>query len=288
VVNGGNCLWGDVNWVHYVHAAFRPVTSGGAARRLKTALAHRRFLSREREAIRRARLVVANSERTRRDVVERLGVDPARVHTVYYGIDPDRFGPITPGARAGARAALGWPDDRPAVVFIGALGDRRKGFDTLYRAWAGLCADPSWDADLVVVGAGAELPTWRARAEAEGLAGRFRFLGFTGEVPRVLAASDAMVHPVRYEAYGLGVHEALCRGLPALVSASAGVAERYPEGLRDLLLPDPEDAEDLAERLRRWRADLEGYRGRVAELSAVLRSYTWDDMAAAIVRLVEG
>src|SRR4051812_46729055 len=24
VVNGGNCAWGDVNWVHYVHAAWRP------------------------------------------------------------------------------------------------------------------------------------------------------------------------------------------------------------------------------------------------------------------------
>ena len=37
-----------------------------------------------------------------------------------------------------------------------------------------------------------------------------------------------MVHPARYEAYGLGVHEAICRGLPAIVSAGAGIAELYP------------------------------------------------------------
>src|SRR5215213_7009279 len=24
IVNGGNCRWGDVNWVHYVHAAYCP------------------------------------------------------------------------------------------------------------------------------------------------------------------------------------------------------------------------------------------------------------------------
>src|SRR5688572_23077842 len=29
VVNGGNCLAGPVNWVHYVHAAYRPARTGG-------------------------------------------------------------------------------------------------------------------------------------------------------------------------------------------------------------------------------------------------------------------
>jgi len=30
IVNGGNCAWGDVNWVHYVHAAWTPRPAGGA------------------------------------------------------------------------------------------------------------------------------------------------------------------------------------------------------------------------------------------------------------------
>ena len=54
-------------------------------------------------------------------------------------------------------------------------------------------------------------------------------------MPTVFAACDLLIHPARYEAYGLAVHEALCRGLPALVSATAGVAERYPEDLGQLL-----------------------------------------------------
>ena len=37
-----------------------------------------------------------------------------------------------------------------------------------------------------------------------------------------------LVSAPRHEAYGLNVQEAHCRGLPDLVSASAGVAERYP------------------------------------------------------------
>ena len=117
------------------------------------------------------------------------------------------------------------------VAFVGALGDRRKGFDRLFDAWQQLCRDPAWDADLVVAGHGGELTQWRRLAASSGLDGRIRFLGFRDDVSTVLAAADVLVHPARYEAYGLGVHEAICRGLPAIVSAAAGVAELYPAGL---------------------------------------------------------
>jgi glycosyltransferase involved in cell wall biosynthesis len=94
-----------------------------------------------------------------------------------------------------------------------------------------------------------------------------------------------LVSPTRYEPYGLNVHEALCCGLPALVSASAGVAERYPAALGEWLLPDPDDAADLAARLRAWRSDPQAYRARVAPLSEVLRARSWSQCAAEIVAL---
>jgi glycosyltransferase involved in cell wall biosynthesis len=283
VVNGANCDWRDVNWVHYVHSAYRRRTAAGWARRLKTRLVHPRSCAAERAILPASRVVVCNSHVTARDVVERVGVPAERVRVVYYGIDPDRFAPVTGEEKRAARAALGWAD-RPWVVFVGAMGDARKGFDTLYAAWRTLCGDGRWDANLAVVGRGAELPAWRERARADGLADRVHFLGFRPDVDRVLAAADAMAQPARYEAYGQGVHEALCRGLPVLVSAAAGVAERYPPELADLLLPDPDDAAALAGRLRAWRRDLEEWPGRIAELSAALRAYTWDDMAADFVR----
>ena len=103
-------------------------------------------------------------------------------------------------------------------------------------------------------------------------------------MPTVFAGCDLLIHPARYEAYGLAVHEALCRGLPALVSAKAGVAERYPEDLGQLLLQDPENVNELIERLSAWRDD-EGLTERVAEFAARLRSRTWDHMAREIVEL---
>jgi glycosyltransferase involved in cell wall biosynthesis len=99
--------------------------------------------------------------------------------------------------------------------------------------------------------------------------------------------ADCLVAPTRYEAYGLGVHEALCCGLPALVSATAGVAERYPPDLSDLLLPNPEDAADLAARLSHWRKTPDEYSKLVNSFSEQLRSYTWDDMAQSILEKME-
>jgi glycosyltransferase involved in cell wall biosynthesis len=91
----------------------------------------------------------------------------------------------------------------------------------------------------------------------------------------------------RYEAYGLGVHEALCRGLPALVAATAGVAERYPSSLQALLLDDVESAGDVAGALQRWRADAARLRTDVAAFSEALRARGWDDMARDIVALAD-
>jgi glycosyltransferase involved in cell wall biosynthesis len=287
IVSGGNCPAGDVTWLHYVHAAYAPVTMADPLTRLKDRWRHVRDLGQERRALRHARLVLCNSRRTQTDVVERINVPASRTRVVYYGIDARRFSPISADERAAERQRLGWAQDRPVAVFIGALSDRRKGFDTLFDAWRTLCRDPAWDGDLAVVGTGAELPAWRARAATARLQDRIHFLGYRHDVDHILAACDVLVHPARYEAYGLGVHEALCRGLPAMVSRSAGVAEQYPSELAALLLEDPDSARELADRLQAWRSHLERLKAQVAPFSAMLRARTWDDMAREIVRLVE-
>jgi glycosyltransferase involved in cell wall biosynthesis len=278
IVNGGNCQVGDVNWVHYVHAAYRASGSTSLLRRAQYALTHRLNLEQERSALREARTIIVNSERTRRDLTEKLGIDDTLIRTVYYGIDAERFSPPSEERRRRLREQLGFPD-RPQVAFVGALGDRRKGFDTLFAAWSSLCRDPAWEADLVVVGRGAEAPLWQKRARTEGIQERIRFLGFRSDVQDVLAACDVLVAPTRYEAYGLGVQEALCTGLPALVSASAGVAERYPSTLAELLLDDPDDVGALEASLRNWRRHHERLLEVARGLSLQLRQRTWQVMA---------
>jgi len=287
VVNGGNCPWPDINWVHAVHAAW-PVCDDGApwwsrsrARRLKDIA-----VARERKALRSAAVVVANSETTRRTVIEQVGVPSGRARTVYLGSNPD-WGVPDARERAEARAWLDLPPQAPVVVFVGALGnDINKGFDLLWRAWSDLARAGSWDAQLVVAGGGWRASRWQQEAGRTVSGGQVRFLGFTPKVRQVLAAGDLLVSPVRYEAYGLNVHEALCRGLAVMVTGTAGVAERFDGAMSPSLLPRGATPEQIAQRLREWRADVDGWRARAAPTAARLRARTWEEMAEEFVAAV--
>lgn len=280
VANGGNCLMADVNWVHYVHAAYRPKAST-FVRHVKRTIDHQLASRAESEALSNARLVIVNSNATRRVLSEKLRLDESKMKTIYYGMDPHTFHPVTPEEKAALRRRLGW-DARPRVMFVGALGDHRKGFDVVTDAWIELCQRPQWNSVLTVVGRGAELERWKEKLLQGGCSDRAEFLGFRDDVPDLLRASDCLVSPTRYEAYGLGVHEAICCGLPAFVSATAGVAERYPDSLQELLLMDPNDSQKLVQKLEQWHSNRDEWSQRMLPFSNELRNRSWEQMSADI------
>jgi glycosyltransferase involved in cell wall biosynthesis len=287
VVNGGNCRWGDVNWLHHLNVLDLPRTGGGPFRRVHRRLGYEMFVREDRAALQMARLIITTCERNKADLTNWLGIPAERIHTVYYGTDPVSFHPPRDDEREALRAKFGWQGDRPVLAFVGALGDLRKGFDTLLNAWAELCRDPEWDARLAVVGSGPALEGWKRHAVELGVGSRVEFLGFRRDVPEIMRAADAHVLPSRYEGYSLVTQEALCSGIPAFVTRTAGIAERYPAELQDLLISDPEDAPDLARRLRRWREERDACASKVAAFSERLRLYTWADMAERFVGVVE-
>ena len=170
---------------------------------------------------------------------------------------------------------------------LGALGNRRKGFDTLFDAWTRLHEAGNWDARLIVIGSGAELSTWQDQVTRRGMKD-VDFLGHRSDVPDLLRRCDALVAPTRYEAYGLGIAEAVCTGLTTIVSRDAGVAELCPPdaGAR-LLLDDPNDVNELVNRLRAWQADPEGYRSAANQWACALRLRTWSVMAEKIVQVIQ-
>jgi glycosyltransferase involved in cell wall biosynthesis len=288
IVNGGNCNWPDINWVHCVHHAWHQKSGGGPAWfKLKQSFSHWLSCRNERSALSKTRLIIANSAQTRCDLIDYLGIEPDRIHVVYPGVDP-QLCVSTATRRAVARGWLGKDEHQPLVCFVGALGyDSNKGFDTLFAAWQKLRTMADWDADLVVAGGGRAVNLWQRKIRAAGLEQRIRLLGFTNRVADVLAAVDLLVSPVRYESYGLNVQEAISCGVPAMVSESAGVAERYPADLRELLVRNPEDVDGLARKLLRWRPEMDRWKDRVRSFANTLRSYTLDDMARQIVSIVE-
>jgi glycosyltransferase involved in cell wall biosynthesis len=284
VVNGGNCPWPDINWVHMVHA-FWPRYDSAAPPwfRAKTHIDKQKARRDELIAFERTKIVIANSDLTRRELVK-LGVDPRKIRTIYLGSEPD-WVPPSPEDCQRARASFHLPPDAAIVGFAGGLGyDRRKGFDTMLAAWEQASLP---DAVLVAAGAGRGFAFWRREVERLGLKGRVRLLGFTNRAGDLYDASDLFVSPVRYEPFGLNVLEALCRGVPTIVSKSAGAAEVYPSELSRYLVENAENSQSLARMLIDWNQQRESARSEFADLGANLRSYTMRSMAEKIIGVAE-
>jgi glycosyltransferase involved in cell wall biosynthesis len=286
VVNGGNCIWPDINWFHYVHHAWHPAQHQAplwfqGKEALNRGLSQRQ----ERSAAKCARLIISNSKRTSRDLTDYLGADPQKIHTVYLGAESE-WKPVSMEERNASRESLAISSERPVAVFVGSLSfDLRKGFDVLLKAWKKLCAEPNWDVDLLVAGSGNAFEMCREQVSSFGLDNRIRMLGFTNQVQDLLAAADLLISPVRYEAYGLNVQEAICRGIPSIVSAEAGIAERYGPEISTLLLADPEDVDGLAKTLWRWRSDMDCLKARFERLGTELRAYGWREMSSRITSI---
>jgi glycosyltransferase involved in cell wall biosynthesis len=171
-------------------------------------------------------------------------------------------------------------------MFVGALSyDYNKGLDTLLSAWRELRGNHGWDAHLLVAGGGNAVDRWTRCCSNWGLSDQVRILGFTNRVTEYLSAADLLISPVRYEPYGLNVQEALTLGIPAMVSKSAGVAERYPSELSDMLIEDPDDVGALVNQLLSWRSQIAQWKTRIAPLTSELLRYSWSDMAERIIEL---
>jgi glycosyltransferase involved in cell wall biosynthesis len=287
IVNGGNCSWPDINWVHIVHNACECRDDDAPWWfRLRNRMALQMDRRQERKVLQNSRLLLANSEKTRRDLIELVAIDPERVKVVYLGVDTAEFAPVTAAEGAAARQRLQLGADDTVLAFVGALGyDHRKGFDTLLDA---LCVlrDRHFHARVLAAGGG-KLAYWQSRIDRRGLTDHVRLLGHVENITSLLAAADLLVSPTHFDSYGLAIHEALCRGVPAIVTRTAGIAERFPPELGELLLNNPNDGTELALRIETWRRRAPVFAAAAQHFGAQLRSWTWDDMAARMVECSE-
>jgi glycosyltransferase involved in cell wall biosynthesis len=190
-------------------------------------------------SVRRARHVIAVSEFTRGDLIDRYGLDPSRVTAVRNGVAA-RFRP-DPEAAALAREQFGL--ERPFVLFVGALQPRKNAV-LLLDAFARLRDHP--ELDLVLAGGDrGGLAAVRERAQRLGLGPRMRLLGHVPEaaLPGLYGAAELLAFPSLYEGFGLPALEAMACGTPVCASSTTGLGEAVGDSG---LTFDPSSVEELA------------------------------------------
>ena len=236
----------------------------------KGALKHRLALRIEERALSPGayRVVVANSQMVRRDVMDRYGVPDEALRVVYNGVDTARFDAQlreTDGRRL--RRELGLPDAAVVVLFLGT-GYGRKGLPLLLEAFPALLRERP-EARLVVVGRDSARWRYERMALKLGLGDRAIFMGERGDPETCYAAADLYVLPTRYDPFANTTLEALASGLPVITSNRNGGAEVLTRSSGSVL-ESLEDRDLLSAELLAWTepSRLEGARGearRVAE-----------------------
>lgn len=161
-----------------------------------------------------------------REYYRSMGVAADRIHKVPYAVDNDRFKQatsISANQREDVRRGLGIMDDRPVILYLSKL-QKRKHPEFLIEAAARLRAKGQTP-HILFVGTGEMEPELRSRV-AELHLPDVHFAGFRNqsELPQIYAAADIFVLPAEQEPFGLVVNEALCAGLPAVVTDEVGAA----------------------------------------------------------------
>jgi len=223
----------------------------------------------------RADAIIAVSEATRRDVIERLRIPAERVRVVSEAVDP-AFASVDAADRDAARARIGVSGRY--VIYVGQF-DPRKNMDALFGAFARAAARDS-TLRLVVVGTLGKLASFlRAALERSHLDPAKVVI--TGNVDdRALAAlyagAECLLHPAHFEGFGLTALESLACGTPVVAYRAGAVAEVVGDaGL--LVEPGPDT---LGEALVRFLEDPALAAALRAKAGPRAAAFSWDRAAA--------
>ena len=229
--------------------------------------------------LRQSRLVVADSESTRRDIMQHYGLPPEKVRVIHPGYDPRMY---FPNGFNSSTARI----EEPYLLYVGNLLPHKNLLRLLDAVAILRRRRPC---RLIIRGDGrpAYVRAVRQRIEALGLNGHATFLDYTpeGSLRDLYARAACLVLPSLGEGFGLPVLEAMACGTPVITSNTSSL----PEVAGDAALTvDPHDAPGLADAMYRVLTNpplREDLRQRGLERARV---FTWRRTAEQISLMAVG
>jgi glycosyltransferase involved in cell wall biosynthesis len=241
----------------------------------------RAYLSRAvPRGVERAVRVLADSENTRKDLIELLNVAPDKISVVPAGVET-RFRPVRDTVKlTDVRARYTLPQ-----WFILAVGtiEPRKNLSRLISAYGQLRRQTGLPHALVIAGQKGWLYQGIfAQVVKEGLTDHVHFIGFVADedLPALYTLADLLAFPSLYEGFGLPPLEAMACGTPVVSSNSSSLPEAVGAAA---LTVNAEDVEGLTETIARVLCDA-NLRIRLADLGrAQAARFTWSEAARRLL-----
>lgn len=182
-----------------------------------------------------------------------MGMPDRKIFLVPYCVDNDRFvqcAKLTDGQRAEIRQRYKMPVKQPTILYAAKFTPRKRPGDLL-EAVRRLKQETDRAFTVVMVGSG-ELERELRSFCAEHALDNVVFTGFVNqtELPAIYGASDVFVLPSEQESWGLAVNEAMCAGLPIVVSREVGCVPDLVKDGANGFTPAAGDVDGLARALR--------------------------------------
>jgi glycosyltransferase involved in cell wall biosynthesis len=223
--------------------------------------------------------IIAISQTTRTDLIERYRVHPDRITVVYHGVS-SHFAPAKLNEIARIRALYALPE-----VFVLALGtiQPRKNLICLAQAVATLDGVPlvtagrrGWRADEVAQGITAALPNTGQWIETGYVAAE--------DLPALISAAGCVAMVSTYEGFGLPVLEAMACGSPVVISDTPALVEIAGGAAR---IAPSRDIEVLATEVAAALASDRTTDSFVAAGRSRAARFTWERTAAETLIVLE-
>ncbi len=170
----------------------------------------------ERKGMEAADRVITVSNYTRQIVIDRYGINPDKVITVYNAVEPPENNIIVEAKKH---------IKEKVVTFLGRV-TFQKGPDYFVEA-AYKVLQKDKNVRFVMAGQGDMLNRMIKRVAQLRISDRFHFTGFLkgSDVDRMFALSDVYVMPSVSEPFGISPLEALRSNVPVVISKQSGVSE---------------------------------------------------------------
>ncbi|MFQ6013836.1 MAG: glycosyltransferase family 4 protein [Anaerolineae bacterium] len=207
-----------------------------------------RYYSQIDKAVRHTDHIIAVSESTKQDTIHLLGVSEKKITVIHEAANPIYHSIDNP--KALERVRTKYQINRDFILFVSTI-EPRKNLPTLLRAYRKLLDEYKMEVQLVVAGRKGWLFSEVFKLVKElRLTDGVLFLDRVPveDLPLLYNAAQVLVHPSRYEGFGLPPLEAMACGTPTVVSNVSAL----PEVVGDAsLLVESEDVEGFTVAI--WR-----------------------------------
>ncbi len=170
----------------------------------------------ERDGMTQADHIITVSDLTRQTVIDKYGIDPAKVTTVHNA--------VTPLSEELLNVQANKPKEK-VVTFLGRI-TMQKGPEYFVEAAAKVLKN-NHNVRFVMAGSGDMMDKMILLAAERGISDRLHFPGFQKgkQVYEMLKASDVYMMPSVSEPFGISPLEAMQMGVPSIISKQSGCAE---------------------------------------------------------------